>query len=101
MENNFCVVLLIPFKKLVVIPLKWVHDLQTVIDLNYGLRPYKKRLIFYSMQDDELPVFGAPSNVFRENESACYQAYILRYYSKFIIILLFILRKHLDSCNNH
>lgn len=84
MDKVFCVALLIESKKLVVIPLKWINGLQLADNLNYGIRPHKKYLIFYAHYDQE-PVFGPPVMNFEDFVPACYNAYILKSFGKYCI----------------
>lgn len=83
LENWFAAVILKNSKMKVVVPLKWIGNLDLLQILNIGVRPTKDHLIFYSKNRNDEPNFAAEvKENFDEDGAFCYDGKVLHIWGK-------------------
>lgn len=80
----FIVVILKPSCKIIVIPYRWVSNLNPVRIFNSGIRKYKTHVVFYSKIAGNIPNFDIEitNGNFQPDVDACYYAKVLMAFGK-------------------
>lgn len=69
----------------VVVPQKWIKNLDLESILNYGIKCVKKKMykVYHSNNFDDEPDFHLNvSNLFNKNRPACYEALLINVFGK-------------------
>lgn len=85
----YFVVILTQSKKKLVIPARYVYELDLPYALSFGVNKKVNHLVFYSQNEQDHPFFNAEiKETFNELESGCYFARIIRCFGKNLYVFI-------------
>lgn len=74
-------------RKRILVPVKWIKEIDYERVFNHGVNPSDDFTIFFSPQPEKKPNFDAPVlDVFSPDEDACYEARVFRGFGKCIFV---------------
>lgn len=75
------------FKKIVVVPLKYIFKLDLAKSLNYRINRNQKHILFWSTDLSKEPNFTLPLDARFDENDACFYARFLKVFSKYTCFL--------------
>lgn len=80
----FAVVTLEYSKAKLVVPIKWINQLNLSSHANFGINCAERHVVFYSRNTAKSADFKLPiSNLFEGDTDACYMAHLNKYFRKY------------------